>query len=398
MKLLYLDCGMGAAGDMLTAALLELHPEPDAFLARLNRVGIPLVSVEARPDRKCGISGTHVRVTVDGTEERAGDDPAHGGEHRHTHLHDLESVIAALDLPEDVRGEVRAVYGLIADAESRVHQMPVSEIHFHEVGAMDALADITGVCLLLRDLAPDRIECSPIHVGSGQVRCEHGLLPVPAPATALLLEGIPTYGGTVRGELCTPTGAALLRHFAARFGPQPAMAVQRIGYGTGQKDFEAANCVRALLGETADTRDSVWELACNLDDMTPEAVGFAAAALIDGGALDVYTTAIQMKKGRPGVLLTCLCREEQRETLRSRMFRLTSTLGIRERPWERSVLERSEQTLSSPYGPVRVKEAAGWGVKRRKAEYEDLSAIARNHALYWSEVSALKAELEHREP
>lgn len=408
MNLLYIDCGMGAAGDMLMAALLELHPDPDDFIARLNRVNIPSVSIAALPDRKCGIAGTHISVMVGGIEEEAGDSEAnrhahqeHSAEacgqcpHADAHnLHTIEAVISELNLPEEVKRDVREVYDLIAGAESRVHQVPVSEIHFHEVGSMDALADITGVCLLIRELAPDRILASPIQVGSGQVRCRHGILPVPAPATAFLLQGIPTYGGAIQGELCTPTGAALLRYFVSSFGPQPVMNVRKIGYGTGKKDFEAANCVRTLLGDTADTQDTILELSCNLDDMTPEAVGFATSLLMDHGALDVYTTCIQMKKNRPGILFTCLCREEQRQELMQLMFHSTSTLGIRERTWSRSVLDRTEQVLQTEYGPVRVKQASGWGAERKKAEYEDLAAIARKNGLSWAEVMKLKAKLE----
>lgn len=407
MNLLYLDCGMGAAGDMLMAALLELHPDPDGFLARLNRVGIPSVSIAARPDRKCGIAGTHVSVTVDGVEEEAGEtpdkahahhDPGDANGHHHSaglhHPHEAEEAISGLDLPEECRRDVREVYGLIADAESHVHQVPVTEIHFHEIGTLDALADIVGVCLLIRELAPDRILASPVHVGSGQVRCMHGTLPVPAPAAAYLLQGIPTYGGTIQGELCTPTGAALLRHFVSQFGPQPVMNVRKIGYGTGKKDFEAANCVRALLGDSADAQDSILELSCNLDDMTPEAVGFVTPLLMEHGALDVYTTCVQMKKNRPGILLTCLCREEQRQELVELIFRYTSTLGIREQAFSRHILTRTERVCQTEYGPVRIKEASGWGVKRKKAEYEDLAAIARKSGLSLADAMQLKDKLE----
>lgn len=269
MRTLYLDCGMGAAGDMLTAALLELHPDPAAFLERMNALAIPGVEVSAAPCVKCGITGTRVTVTVNGEEEESAEGEtcrdcrehhqAHAHEHAahhhhekgHSHMgmHEIEHLISHLDLPEKVRSDVIAVYALVAGAESKVHGRPVSEVHFHEVGAMDAVADITAVCLLLHELAPERIIASPVHVGSGHVRCAHGVLPVPAPAAAEILRGVPIYGGAVRGELCTPTGAALLKHFAADFAPLPVIKISGIGYGMGKKDFAWANCVRAMIGD-----------------------------------------------------------------------------------------------------------------------------------------------------
>ena len=240
---------------------------------------------------------------------------------------EIRHILSHLDIPESVRIDAEAVYQLIAQAESHAHGRPVEEVHFHEVGTLDAVTDVVAVCWLLHDLAPEKIVASPVHVGCGQVRCAHGILPVPAPATAFILQGVPTYGGAVQGELCTPTGAALLKHFAQSFGPSPVMRVEKIGYGMGKKDFEAANCVRAMLGQTQEGRETIVELCCNLDDMTPEALGFAQERLWEAGALDVYTTAVGMKKNRPGVLLTCMCREEDREKLLSLLFAHTTTLG-----------------------------------------------------------------------
>ena len=292
-------------------------------------------------------------------------------------------------MPERVRDDILAVYRLIAEAEGSVHGRAAEEIHFHEVGTMDAVADVTAVCLLLHELAPERIVCSPVHTGSGSVRCAHGILPVPAPATAYLLRGIPSYGGEVRGELCTPTGAALLRHFAAEFGPQPLMRVEKIGYGGGKKDFARANCVRAMLGETAPEREQVVELRCNLDDMTPEETGFAMERLFDAGALDVFTTPVGMKKGRPGILLTVLCPERLRDEMLRALFLHTATLGVREQVCARYTLERSLETVETARGPVRVKKASGWGVTREKAEYEDLARIARSGGISLREASEL---------
>lgn len=396
MRTIYLDCSMGAAGDMLMAALLELLPEKDTFLQKMQSLGLPGLEISAEPSVKCGITGTHMRVLIHGEEEgrphvHAAEEPFHShadapeAAHAHVHVHphhhtDLDELthrISHLNVSEAVRSDILAVYQSLADAESRVHGVPVEQIHFHEVGSLDALADVTGVCLLMELLAPEQVLASPVHVGSGQVRCAHGILPVPAPATALLLEGIPIYGGSIRGELCTPTGAALLRRFVTRFGPLPPMRVEKTGYGMGMKDFEAANCVRAMLGQTEESAGHILELACNLDDMTPEAVGFAMEQLFAAGALDVYTTPIGMKKNRPGVLLTCMCREDDREAMLRTIFRHTSTLGVRVSVCDRYTLSRRQYAVQTPDGEIRVKESSGWGVLRHKAEFEDLAHIAR---------------------
>ena len=425
MKTLYLECNMGAAGDMLAAALLELHPQPEEFVRRMNSLGIPGVEFSAQPAVKCGITGTHVSVTVHGEEEESQDvhlhhhdhhhdHDHHHHDHEHTHTHDhdhehhehehhehghghhhhagmgdIRHILSHLDIPQDVREDAEEVYELIALAESHAHGRPVEEIHFHEVGTLDAVADVVAVCWLIHDLEPEQILASPVHVGWGQVRCAHGILPVPAPATAHILRDVPTYGGSVEGELCTPTGAALLKHFAQSFGPSPVMRVEKIGYGMGKKDFEAANCLRAMLGETQEGRETIAQLCCNLDDMTPEALGFVQERLWEAGALDVTTTPVGMKKNRPGVLLTCMCRLEDRERLVSLLFRHTTTLGIRESQCSRYTLSRSQRSLETPWGPVRIKTSAGWGVTREKPEYEDLAKIARDQDLPLDKVKEL---------
>ena len=400
MKTLYLECNMGAAGDMLTAALLELTEDRQAFTDRMNAIGLPGVKVEAEPAVKCGITGTHMRVTVNGAEEESLDADSHGHDHHHDHEHehhhdhdhdhehghhhhasvkDIGEIIDGLDVPEKVKADAKAVYALIAEAESRVHGRPVTEIHFHEVGTMDAVADVVGVCLLMDMIAPEQVIASPVHTGSGHVHCAHGILPVPAPATALILEGIPSYGGQVKGELCTPTGAALLKHFVSRFGDRPVMAVRAIGYGMGKKDFEQANCVRAFLGDSEGERETVTKLECNLDDMTGEDIGFAMEQLFAAGAHDVYTQPIGMKKSRPGILLSVICRTADADRMAETVMKYTTTLGIRRQDMSRYVLHRESGTVNTAYGEVRVKRADGMGVQKEKAEYEDLAALAREH-------------------
>ena len=395
MNILYFDCSMGAAGDMLSASLLELFPDRDAVVAELNALGIPRVRFTAENAVKCGVTGTHMHVTVDGVEE--GDelprhDHYHDHEHGHEHHHayssmtDIEGIVSGLALPEAVRADILSVYQSIARAESAVHGVEMTEIHFHEVGSMDAVADITAFCYLLRKLAPERVAASPIHVGSGQVKCAHGILPVPAPATALLLQGVPIYSGEIRGELCTPTGAALLKHYVNFFGPMPMLRTEKIGYGMGKKDFPAANCVRAIWGQTEDAADDMHELACNIDDMTAEAIGFACQMLREAGAPEVFTTPVAMKKDRPGVVLTVICRPDQRREMAELMLRHTSTIGVREKAVRRYVLSRSVETVETPLGPVRKKISSGYGVKREKYEHDDLAHIARERGMSLAEV------------
>ena len=427
MKTLYLELGMGAAGDMLSAALLELFPEAErqTVIDKLNSLGIPKVHFEAESSVKCGITGTHMSVKVDGTEE--GEEPhthehsheqdtdsehAHGHNHdntenhEHAHTHNSMTGISHIinehmELDERLRKDITAVYGLIAEAESHVHGVPVSEIHFHEVGNMDAVADVTAVSYMLSLLKPDRIVVSPVNTGSGKVKCAHGIMPVPAPATAYLLQGIPSYDNGIKGELLTPTGAALIRHFADAFGDRPAMTIERVGYGMGRKDFEAANCVRAIWGEGADngepygntdetdnkaselkqeSTDTVLELSANIDDMSAEELGFAFDELLKEGALDVWTEPIFMKKQRQGVLLKLLCREGMRDTMVRAIFRYTSTIGVRETLMRRYTLKREMKEYSTGLGRVRAKQATGYGVDRTKLEYDDLAEIAsRQH-------------------
>jgi len=253
MKVLYLDCGMGASGDMLMAALLELHPDREDFLKRLNGLQIPGVSIRAAAVEKYGVAGTQIQVAIHGTEEEGG---ATHEDHPHHHLHSDHSgigrIVDHLDLPCEVREDIRAVYEIIAEAESYVHKKPVAMIHFHELGMMDAVADIAGVCMLMKELGLDQVLASPVHVGCGTIRCAHGILPVPAPATARILQGIPTCSGSVQGELCTPTGAALLKYFCSGFIPRPGMQVQKSGYGFGKREFGLANCLCAMIGEIKD--------------------------------------------------------------------------------------------------------------------------------------------------
>lgn len=380
MKILYIECSMGVAGDMLMGALYELLNDEDRkkFTDKMNSLGIEGLHVEAVPSVKCGINGTHMNVTIDGHEELE----SHHSEHHHHHgasMHDIRHVIDAAEISENVKKNAVEVYECIAQAESRVHGKSADEIHFHEVGSKDAMADVIGCCMLIDIIGADRIVVSPVTTGFGNVRCAHGILPVPAPATALILNDVPLRAGSIEGELCTPTGAALVKHFADEFGNMPQMTVSRIGYGMGTKDFAAANCVRVFVGiQATRTAKTIVQLCCNIDDMTAEELGYAAELLMDEGALDVYTTAIGMKKSRPGTLLTVMCREEDMERIAGLIFRNTTTLGMRVYHCERMILERSEKTLHTEFGDVRCKEASGYGVVRSKLEYDDVRRLAKS--------------------
>lgn len=378
MKLLHFDCSMGAAGDMLTAALLELFEDKESLCRQLNELSIPHVRFVMNQKQTCGLQAGHMQVLIDGEDE----------DHAHPHrgLQEVREIIQELKISDKVREDVLAVYDAIARAESAVHGVSTEHIHFHEVGSLDAIADITAVCYLMDLLQPDLVTASAVHVGHGHVKCAHGILPVPAPATARLLRGIPIYGGEVQGELCTPTGAALLRHFVSSFGAMPHMVVEKIGYGAGKKKFPLPNCVSAFWGKHHDETDLAVELSCNLDDMTPEHIGFAVQVLRNAGALDVATCPVYMKKDRPGTLLIVLCKPETEQDMVRLILRHTTTLGVRSSLCSRYILRRNTETVQTPYGSVRYKTAFGYDALRSKLEFDDLAQIATREGLSLDEI------------
>ena len=379
MKTLYLECAMGAAGDMLMGALYELCPEKEKFLRDMNAL-LPGVTVAAERVTRQGIAGTHMRVLIRGQEEGHHHEHEHHHHHEHRSLSDIEAMIGGFALPEAVRENARRVYALIAQAESEAHGVEVREVHFHEVGALDAVMDVTGVCCLLHLLGAEKVCASTVTVGSGTVRTAHGLLPVPAPATARLLTGVPVAAGDIEAELCTPTGAALLRTFAEAWGPMPDGVVRGCGCGCGTKDFPRANCLRAFLVDTQDRaegpNDAVTELKANIDDMTGEELGFAMDRLLEAGALDVSYAPVYMKKNRPGVVLTCLCRPADGDRLAAEMLRYTGTFGVRRTDCARYALTVSRETAETVYGPVSRKTGTGYGLVKSKPEYDELAKIA----------------------
>ena len=427
MRVLYLDLGMGAAGDMLSAALFELlsGKEQEDYLSAMNHLGLDGVSVQAERSEKSGITGTHMTVLVDGSEEADVPDHAHTHVHAHHHhaLAEIHKVIGSLNLPDAVKADAQQVYRLLAEAESHAHGVEVDQIHFHEVGEKDAVADIVSVCLLMRMIRPDKVIASPVATGSGTVRCAHGLLPVPAPATAFILKEmrIPCLSGSEGGELLTPTGAALTGFFVNAFGKMPEMTINGIGYGMGKKDFSRANCVRALLGQTTSEedepdgiRDEVSELSCNLDDMTPEDLSFAMNQLFEAGALDVFTTPAGMKKSRPGIVLIALCHREQKASVIKAFFTYTTTLGIREKICQRYIMKSSFETVTlsrADFGTsapedrqktasIPVKISKGYGTVQRKPEFEQVAEAAETFGVPTAEVrrKALERSCEPGKP
>ena len=411
---LYLECNMGASGNMLMASLYELLPDKTAFHKAMERLRLPGVVIEYSASSKCGITGTHISVKIDGIEENSDDvkdHNHHSHDHQHNHSHhndhdhhdrshyhhgrrygynEILDLIRNLDLPAKVKDDAVGVYKILGEAEAKVHGISLDEIHFHEIGSIDAVADVVGCSLLMDMLGVSDVLVSSVHVGFGMVRCEHGILPVPAPATSEILRGIPIYNGKIEGELCTPTGAALLKYFATSFGPMPQIIVIKIGCGMGTKDFEAANCLRAFLYDEAapvknifntDNKDIVCEISCNLDDMTSEAIGAAFEILIENGALDVFTTPVMMKKNRPAVMLSCLCNEESCDSLMELMLKHTTTLGVRVTKCHRIIMERTIENVQTEYGDIRVKRAERFGISKYKPEYDDVMNAARKHSV-----------------
>ena len=423
MKTLYIDCGMGAAGDMLSAALLELVSDKDEFIKKINDLGIPDTKVTYKTVEKMGIAGNGIVVKVGGVEEGVDDENQehhhaseheyhheheHDQQHHHEHHHgygedeheeghkehhhhhtsmaDIENIINGFDISEKVKKDIINVYNIIAEAESKAHGRMVSEIHFHEVGMMDAICDITMVSMIMDEIKPDIVIASPVHVGFGTVKCAHGIMPVPAPATAYILEGIPMYAGNIEGELCTPTGAALLKYYVNKFENMPVLNVDKIGYGMGKKEFERVNCIRVMLGETNRMTDEIYELSCNIDDMTGEDIGYASEMLFEAGARDVFTIPVYMKKSRSGVLLKVICSEDDKEKIVKTIFKHTTTIGIRENKMNRYILDRDFEVVNTKYGSVKVKVSKGYDSVKIKPEYDDLSRIAKDNNISLKEI------------
>jgi len=368
MTTAYFDCFNGAAGDMIVASLIDAGADADVLRERLAALPVAGYTLVSEKTRKQGFAATRFDVRLDEGETQP-----------HRHLKDIVSILDDADLPPSVIDRSKLIFTHLAQAEAKVHGTSIDKVHFHEVGAVDAIVDITGAVLALDMLGVTRVLCSPIPVGSGTVKCDHGIMPVPAPATAELLKGVPIAATEETGELTTPTGAAILTTLAESFGPMPAMIVRTIGCGAGTRDGQTRpNVLRVMLGEPEDAgeTDEVVVLETNLDDTTPEIVAYAGERLLAAGALDVYTLPIQMKKGRTGVLLTVLCEPSSARELEAVVFAETPTFGVRRTTMRRSKLRRRHETVRTPFGPIRMKVGEREGTETVSPEYEDCRAAA----------------------
>jgi uncharacterized protein (TIGR00299 family) protein len=377
---------MGAAGDMLTAALYELLGDNDKkwFFKQINSLGLDDISITAQHIEKNLVNGTKVHVKIFGHEENfshTDHSQLHKCNHNNRNLKTIENLISKLKISKKVKDNAINIYNIIAQAEAKAHGKHIAQIHFHEVGEIDAIIDIVSVCLLIDKLSPQKIISSPINIGKGHVHCAHGILPVPAPATAHILRNIPIYTNEINGELCTPTGAAIIKYFSNSFGQMPEMRIRKIGYGMGMKEFEIPNCVLAFLGDfdkDTDTENNITaQLQCNLDDMTGESLSFASDLLLKKGAFDVFYTSVQMKKNRPGILLTCICDIKKADFFAKLILEYTSTFGVRKIICKRYILNRKISVQKTPYGNIRIKTGEGFGIKKAKPEFEDISKTAR---------------------
>jgi uncharacterized protein (TIGR00299 family) protein len=370
---LHFDCFSGVSGDMTLAALLDAGVDAEAVRRGLDSLGLP-IRLEVARVRKGGFAATQVRI--DAPEE-----------HAHRHLPEVEDILRRGLLTERQRDLALRIFRRLAEAEAAAHGLGIDEVHFHEVGALDSIADIAGVAIALDLLDAGRITSRSVPTGSGTVKCAHGLMPVPAPGTAALLKGVPLAPCSIKGELTTPTGAAILTTVVQEWQEQPVMTIEQIGHGAGQRDLlEQPNLLRVFVGTVADVnpgeRDQVWMLETNLDDVPGEVIGYCFEQLFAAGALDVFTTAIQMKKNRPGVLLSVLAPAEALAAVEAVIFRETGTFGVRRYSVQRSKLRREAVTVSTPWGPVAAKR--GWregGPEVFSPEYEDCARVARQQGV-----------------
>ncbi|MEW6349430.1 MAG: nickel pincer cofactor biosynthesis protein LarC [Thermodesulfobacteriota bacterium] len=375
MKVAYFDCFAGASGDMILGALMDAGLDLEVLKGEIAKLGLTHYDIQLKEVTKRGIRGSQAQVTVD-------EDHHH---HHHRHLHHIQEIIQSSDLCETAKELSLKVFTRLAEAEARVHGTTIEHIHFHEVGAMDAIIDVVGAAVGLTAMGIERIYCSPLHVGAGTVQCAHGTLPVPAPATAELIKGRPVYSTGVQGELLTPTGAAILTTLAAEFGPMPAFTIERIGYGAGVSDPSIANVLRVLVGEQPEEipgylTERVAVLETNIDDMNPQMYDYVIEKLLLMGALDVLLFPVQMKKNRPAVQVKVICPPDLIAAISDFLIRETTTIGLRWRIENRIKADRSVKEWTTEYGPMRFKVARiGEKVINVTPEYDDCKQVALEH-------------------
>ena len=417
MKTLYFECNSGISGDMTVSALLDLGASEAVLREALESLPFDGYSIEIGRRNKSGIDAAAFDVILHNHEHHDHehhdhehhdhehhdhehhdhehhdhehhdhehhDHEHHDHEHEHRNLGDIEKIIDAGSLTANARHIAKKIFRVVAEAEAKVHGKPIDEVHFHEVGAIDSIVDIVGAAVCIDNLGAERVVCSPLREGTGYVRCQHGLMPVPAPATLAIAKThkIPLIITENKGEMVTPTGAAIVAAVSQEFAVPEGFTVLGVGYGSGKKDFKTANILRAMLIEEADSsRDNVRTLECNLDDINGEELSYACEILLEAGALDVWCTPILMKKGRPAQMLSVLCEPALEEKLCELMFRHTSTLGVRVCEYRRHVMNRRIKEVKTPYGAIPVKEAKRGGIVKEKAEFEVIKRLAREKDL-----------------
>ena len=374
MKTLYFDCFAGASGDMILGALIAAGVDADVFNQQLSLLGVQRYAIGFETVDRSGISATYARVQT-----------AH--EHAHRHLSDILKIIYDSRLADTVKDRAAKIFSRLAETEARVHNQTIEQIHFHEVGALDAIIDVVGAAICFELLGIERFASSALHVGSGTVEMEHGRFPVPPPAVAELLKDVPFYSTDIVGELVTPTGAAIITTVCTSFGAIPPMTLQQTGYGAGTRQYEKfPNVLRVMIGEdqvsasdTAPADERLWMIETNMDDISAQILGHVMERAFELGALDCYFTSVQMKKNRPGVLLSILCRAEERPVLSELLFSETTTLGLRAYEVERRALQRTIVVVETQYGPIDVKVAQLNGhIVKAMPEYEQCRQAARD--------------------
>ncbi|MEZ4357698.1 MAG: nickel pincer cofactor biosynthesis protein LarC [Eubacteriales bacterium] len=406
MRALFFDCFSGISGDMTLGALLDVSGAKEDFLKEMDKLSIrDEFELDIKKAVKKGISGTSVEVIVkphghdhdhhhheenhnheEHNHEHHHEEDKHE-EHHHRGLSDINKIIEESDLEIIVKQIAKSIFKTLAEAEAKVHGTTVEEIHFHEVGAVDSIVDIVGTAVLLNIIKPEMIICSPINTGSGTVKCAHGIMPVPAPATAEILQGLKYYAKG-EGERTTPTGASILKTFAYCAMDLPSIIADSIGYGIGKSDFEEMpNVLRVFMGEVDNdaVADKAAVIEANIDDMTPEALGACINEFMEQGALDVYFTPIYMKKSRPAYKLSLICTTNLKDKFETLILKNTTTLGVRSIIMDRKVLTREVISQETPYGDVRIKKASGFGIERFKPEYEDVVRVAKEYELPYDE-------------
>ena len=405
-KVLYFDCFSGASGDMILGALIDAGLPIEELRRALGSLALDGMSIEAESVDRAGVAAIKFRLLENGQvvdssdpapKKHRHDHDHHSNKSHHHHSHrsirEILELVGRSNLSESAKASVGHVFGRLATAEAAIHQMPVNEVHLHEVGALDSIIDIVGATFGFEWFAPDEVVVSPLNVGSGTVECAHGTYPVPAPATVRLLEGSPIYASGEAGELVTPTGALLMTEWATSYGPLPPMTISRVGYGAGERNrSDSPNVLRLLVGESADidVSERVVVLECEIDDMNPQIFGLLMSRLHEAGALDVFYIPVQMKKDRPGTLVTVIAPLGLRETLSELLFRESTTLGIRYHETQRERLERTWVTVETSLGAVRIKLARrGNQILNTAPEFDDCLQLARQHDVPVKHVQAL---------